>query len=119
MIAAPSDASNASEGDTELGLQTDSLRGDQVRDAAGRREVQVFDRIVSSPAILGGKPCVRGTRISVEFLMELVASGARRDDILHAYPHLTTEDVAQALTYAARSARNEVVIAAEVHREAA
>ena len=64
----------------------------------------MFDRIVSNPQILGGKPCVKATRISVEFLLELVASGASRQDIVEAYPHLTAEDVEQALRYAARSA---------------
>lgn len=65
--------------------------------------------IVSDAAVLGGKPRVRGTRLSVEFIMELVASGASRDDVVRAYPALTPEAVAAALTYAARTLRNEVV----------
>jgi uncharacterized protein (DUF433 family) len=76
----------------------------------------MFDRIVSNPDILGGKPSVKGTRISVEFILELVASGASRDGIVRDYPHLTTEDVEQALRYAARFLQNEVVITAEVNR---
>jgi uncharacterized protein (DUF433 family) len=75
----------------------------------------MFDRIVSSPDVLGGKPCIRGTRISVEFLLELVAQGASRDQILEAYPHLHAEDLEQALLYAARFLENEVVITAEIH----
>jgi uncharacterized protein (DUF433 family) len=74
----------------------------------------MFDRIAADPAILGGKPCVKGTRISVELLLELVAQGASRADILVAYPHLTAEDVEQALRYASRFLENEVVITAEV-----
>lgn len=74
----------------------------------------MFERITSNATVLGGKPCVRGTRISVEFLLELVASGASRQDILTAYSHLTAEDVEQAMRYAARFLQNEVVIAAEV-----
>ena len=74
----------------------------------------MFDRIVSNPAILGGKPIVRGTRISVEMILEWVASGATRDGILRKHPHLTAEDVEQALAYAASAVRNEVVLAAEV-----
>ena len=74
----------------------------------------MFDRIVSNPVILSGKPCIRGTRISVEFLMELVASGAGPKEILKAYPHLQAEDVSQAMRYAARFLKNEVVIAATV-----
>lgn len=73
----------------------------------------MLDRIVSNPAILGGKPCIRGTRISVEFLLELSASSASRSDILKAYPHLTGEAVEQAMPCAARFLQNEVVISAE------
>jgi uncharacterized protein (DUF433 family) len=79
-----------------------------------REGAAMFDRINSDPAILGGKPCVRGTRISVEFLLELVAQGANRADILRAYPHLSVEDVEQALRYASRFLENEVVITAEI-----
>jgi uncharacterized protein (DUF433 family) len=74
----------------------------------------MFDRIASDPSILGGKPIVRGTRISVEMVMEWMASGASRDDILQAYPHLTEEDVAQAIGYAAKAIRNEVLTVADL-----
>ncbi len=60
----------------------------------------MFDRIVSDPSILGGKPCMRGTRISVEILLDLVAQGASRAYILKAYSHLNAQDVEQALQYA-------------------
>lgn len=74
----------------------------------------MFDRIASDPAILSGKPCIKGTRISVEFLLELVAQGAGRAEILKVYPHLTAEDIEQALRYAARFLENEVVITTEI-----
>jgi uncharacterized protein (DUF433 family) len=74
----------------------------------------MFDRIVSNPAILGGKPIVRGTRISVELILEWVASGATRDEILRKHPHLSAVDVEQALAYAAAAVRNEVLVTAEV-----
>lgn len=74
----------------------------------------MFDRIVSNPAILGGKPIVRGTRISVQMILEWMASGATRDDILRKHPHLTAVDVEQVLAYAASAVRNEVLVAAEV-----
>ena len=74
----------------------------------------MFDRIVSNPAILGGKPIVRGTRISVELILEWFASGATRDDILGKHPQLSAADVEQALAYAASSIRNEVLVPAEV-----
>jgi uncharacterized protein (DUF433 family) len=61
----------------------------------------MYTRIVSDPTVLGGKPVVKGTRVSVEFLLELFASGATRADVLKSYPHLTEEDVEEALRYAA------------------
>lgn len=69
-----------------------------------------FDRIEAHPDILSGKPCIKGTRISVEFLLELFASGATREEILRAYPQLTAEDIEQALRYALRFLENEVVL---------
>jgi uncharacterized protein (DUF433 family) len=73
----------------------------------------MFDRITSNPAILGGKPIIRGTRISVEIILEWIASGATRDDIVRKHPQLTTADVEQALAYAAAAVRNEVLLTAE------
>lgn len=74
----------------------------------------MFAHIASDPAILGGKPCIKGTRISVEFVLELFASGATHTDILSAYPHLTAEGIAEALRYAARFLKNESILVAEV-----
>jgi uncharacterized protein (DUF433 family) len=67
------------------------------------------DRITSNPEVLGGKPCIRGTRISVEFVLELLASGASNEDILRAYPHITAEGLTAAIQYAARALKNDVV----------
>lgn len=74
----------------------------------------MFDRITFDPAILGGKPCVKGTRISVEMILEWVASGAAPEAIVDAYPSLSPEDVEEAVRYAARFLENEVVITTEV-----
>lgn len=74
----------------------------------------MFDRITSDPAVLGGKPIIRGTRISVEMILEWVASGATRDDIIRRHPHLTSSDVEQALGYAAAATRNEVLLTVPV-----
>ena len=63
----------------------------------------MFMHIVSDPAVLGGKPCIKGTRISVEMVLEWVASGASRDDIVKSYPQLTAEGVEDALNFAAPS----------------
>jgi uncharacterized protein (DUF433 family) len=70
----------------------------------------MYARIVSDPAVLGGKPVVKGTRISVEFLLELFASGATRADVLKSYPHLMVEDVEEALRYAADVLKHDRVI---------
>ena len=56
---------------------------------------------MSNPEVLGGKPCIRGTRISVEHVLELLASGASRDDVLKAHPQVTPEGFEAALLYAA------------------
>jgi uncharacterized protein (DUF433 family) len=66
-------------------------------------------QIVSDAAILGGKPCVRGTRLSVEFILELLVSGASETDIVAAYPQLSAEAVRAAVAYAAKGMKNEVV----------
>jgi uncharacterized protein (DUF433 family) len=76
--------------------------------------MNTFDRITSDPAILGGKPIIRGTRISVELILEWIASGAARDDIVRRHPQLTAADVEQALSYAAASVRNEVLLTSQV-----
>ncbi len=73
-------------------------------------------RIVSDPAILGGKPCIRGTRISVEFILELIAGGATLDDIAQAYPQLTREDVASAVQFAANFMHGSSLTELEISR---
>jgi uncharacterized protein (DUF433 family) len=65
------------------------------------------DLIVTNPQILGGKPCVRGTRLSVEFLLELAASGATQEQILDQYPQLTADGLAAAFRYAADVLKGE------------
>ena len=63
--------------------------------------------MVSDPQILGGKPCVRGTRLSVECLLELSASGATQQQILAQYPQLTPDGMAAAFRYAADVLKGE------------
>jgi uncharacterized protein (DUF433 family) len=66
-------------------------------------------RITRDPNTMGGKPCIRGMRITVGTVVGLVASGHTQDDILAAYPYLELEDIAEALSYAAwRSEEMEV-----------
>ena len=61
---------------------------------------QVEERIVLDPAVLAGKPVVRGTRLSVEFIIGLMAEGWSEADILASYPGLTRDDIAACLAYA-------------------
>ena len=63
--------------------------------------------IVSDPEVLGGKPCVRGTRLSVECLLELAASGATQAQILGQYPQLTPDGLSAAFRYAADVLKGE------------
>ena len=65
--------------------------------------------ITSNPDILNGKPCIAGTRLSVEFILELIASGAAQEQVLAAYPQITEDALVAALTYAARSVGSEVL----------
>ncbi len=60
-----------------------------------------LERITSNPKTMGGKPCIRGTRVTVGTVVGLIATGHTESDILELYPYLETEDIRQALSYAA------------------
>lgn len=60
-----------------------------------------LDRITRNAAVMGGKPCVRGMRVTVGMIVGLVASGHTTAEILAAYPYLEEKDIQQALAYAA------------------
>ena len=60
-----------------------------------------IDRITLNPAVMGGKPCIRGMRITVGMVLGLLASGTSRERILLAYPQLEPEDFDAVLAYAA------------------
>lgn len=60
-----------------------------------------IDRITSNPTVMGGKPCIRGLRVTVGTILGLLASGISRDRILEKYPYLEAEDIDAALAYAA------------------
>ena len=70
----------------------------------------LFPNIISNAAILGGKPCIAGTRISVELIMEWLGTGGSPESIAQKHPLLTAELVREAIRYAARFSKNEVVI---------
>lgn len=60
-----------------------------------------LDRITADPAVMGGRPCIRGQRVTVGMLIGLVASGKTTEQILALYPYIEAEDITQALRYAA------------------
>ncbi len=64
------------------------------------------DRITADPKILGGKPVIRGTRISVELVLELLDAGWAHGQILASYPHLVEDDLAAVLAYGRVSGQN-------------
>jgi uncharacterized protein (DUF433 family) len=60
-----------------------------------------IERITHDPAVMGGKPCIRGLRVTVGTVLGLLASGTSRERILEGYPYLEPEDIDAALAYAA------------------
>jgi uncharacterized protein (DUF433 family) len=70
-----------------------------------------FDRITVDPDVLGGKPCVRGIRISVGMVVQMVAAGKSAQQIVAEYPYLEAADVQQALEYSAALAESEYHLA--------
>ena len=60
-----------------------------------------LERITFNPQVMGGKPCIRGLRVTVGMIVGLIAAGHSREAILKAYPYLEDEDITQALSYAA------------------
>ncbi len=71
-------------------------------------------RITSNSQMMGGRPCIRGIRVTVGTVVGLVASGHSREDILRLYPYLEPEDISEALAYAAwRSDEFEVPLSSK------
>ena len=71
------------------------------------------ERITMDARVMGGKPCIRGMRITVGTVVGLMAAGKTSEDILEAYPHLEPDDVGDALAYAAwRSEEADLPLAA-------
>ena len=68
----------------------------------------MFDRVTFDPKMMGGRACLRGMRITVAHVVNLVANGMTAEQILTEYPDLQTEDVRQALQYAAYLTREEM-----------
>jgi len=68
------------------------------------------ERIEINPAIMMGKPVIRGTRIMVELILRKLAEGANEGELLQDYPHLITEDIRAAVAYGAASVAHEEVV---------
>ncbi|MBW2572284.1 MAG: DUF433 domain-containing protein [Deltaproteobacteria bacterium] len=71
-----------------------------------------LQRITFDPQVMGGKPCIRGKRVTVGTIVGLIATGETIDDVLAAYPYLEREDIMEALSYAAwRSEERDIPLA--------
>ena len=68
------------------------------------------ERITIDPAVMMGKPVIRGTRITVELILRKLAEGGTERDLLEDYPHLTKEDIRAAMAYGAASVAHEEVV---------
>jgi uncharacterized protein (DUF433 family) len=68
-----------------------------------------LDRITSDPAVMGGRPCIRGLRVRVTDVLDMLAGGASRADILADYPYLEDEDIAAALEFAAQQSDHPII----------
>jgi uncharacterized protein (DUF433 family) len=68
-----------------------------------------LDRITSDPHVCGGRPCIRRQRIRVTDILDMLASGADRTEILQDYPYLEDDDIAAALEYAAKHLDHPII----------
>jgi uncharacterized protein (DUF433 family) len=69
----------------------------------------LLKRVTSHPDVLGGRPVIRGLRISVRDILDMLAGGAAREEILADFPYLEADDITAALEYAARSVDHRVI----------
>jgi uncharacterized protein (DUF433 family) len=67
--------------------------------------VQYFERISTNPEVMGGKPCIRGMRVTVGMIVEALAAGQSTDNLLADFPYLEAQDIREALAYAASLAQ--------------
>jgi uncharacterized protein (DUF433 family) len=63
--------------------------------------IDIFDRITQEPGVMGGKPCIRGMRVTVSAVLSQIGAGESIEELLEDYPYLEKEDILQALQYAA------------------
>ena len=70
----------------------------------------MFERITFDPGLMSGRACIRGMRITVALVVNLVANGMSTEDIIREYPELEADDMRQALQYASALANEEIVL---------
>lgn len=71
--------------------------------------LEKFDQLTADPGILGGKPCIKGTRISVDIILEWFATGATITGLIQQFPHIQEDGIRQALQYAAEVIKSEKI----------
>jgi uncharacterized protein (DUF433 family) len=92
----------------QIGTRRDALGSDGglelslVRSDVSGGEMSAIDRITVDPTVCGGRPCIRGLRIRVKDVLDLLAAGATREEILADYPYLEPDDITAVLEFAAR-----------------
>ena len=75
--------------------------------------LQPFDRISIDPDIMNGRPCIRGMRIQVSLILNLVANGMTTEEIIKSYPYIEPDDISQCLRYASWLAEDRIELLAE------
>jgi uncharacterized protein (DUF433 family) len=70
----------------------------------------LLDRISVDPAVCGGKPCIKGTRLWVSLVLDLLAGGMSEAELRTEYPQLTRDDILAAIAYGAEAARERVIV---------
>ena len=70
---------------------------------------RLLERISTNPAICGGKPCIKGTRIWVSLILDFLANGMTEGELLDEYPQLSHEDVLAAIAYGAEASREKII----------
>jgi uncharacterized protein (DUF433 family) len=77
--------------------------------AKGTHMANLLERISIDPAVCGGKPCIKGTRIWVSLILDLLASGMTEAELRGEYPRLAHEDILAAIAYGAEASRERVI----------
>jgi uncharacterized protein (DUF433 family) len=88
---------------------TNTERGRQLARLGYHNHVQQFGRITQDPDVMGGKPCIRGMRVTVGMIVEALAAGRTVEQLLADFPYLEEQDIRDALGFAARLAQGHEI----------